>query len=438
MSARDLDVRPDLECALREEITRKEERIRALETQLDHAQRTSPVAGVTLPQTPPPAATRPPIRLPVFDGAPVSVIADRVQALANARNAPDLADLPPVSTIPPTPASMPFDAPDGFEPTARLDAGELRRAHRALARSRDAGHHRAPAALLCLATVALWGGLWQMNLRERQNAARPSLQNAPDAPAIAAAPLNNVTPIILPEADLKIADSLPAAAAVPTQATERAGASLPRSSYTLRSIAPPPTPLTSPRHTVSAAADSKNEALPVSALAVSAPPDARPASDPKPERKPALSTRRQTALAQLGVTGTAASERISPNKKTFLIMPAAKREQARVKVARGGAWASHPRTLTLREQDTASARPLPASSDDTYGIREGGSPDSEEQDEEQAQAVHGPRSIHARAEKTAGRTSDIEANVDHAMQTLDKMRDLLDGIDRGRKTPAHP
>ena len=435
MPAKDPDVRSGLEPesesetanALRDERERAKERLCMLETQLAEAQHTAPGRQRDPTAAAPPAVSRPPIRLPVFDGTPVMGIAKRVQAEANARGV----SMPPASTTSASKASasvpfrpmpfvsMPFNAAadtDDFEPTARLDAGQIRQAHRALARPCTSAHRRTPAALLCLGTAALWCGVWQMRMRDQQAVPGSVPQSASNAPVPADVRAMSATPVVLPEP--QAADRLPMIAPAPVHDMDRL-AHAPRFAVPASVSFRPSQPLQTPDR---------------------ARPGIRAEAAPAPMQKPPLARR------QIAAIETAASGRHAPGMKSRLLSPATRREHGKA-ASRPAAWAFLSTTHTPDGQPAAPARPSASLSRRDFGLGSsstegsGRSEGAEEQAEAQAQPVRGLHLTsygHGDRQSDGSGHNDIEANVDHAMQTLDKMRELLDDMDRAAKPRRGP
>ena len=426
MSAKDPDVRSETESMLSDQLARSEERICMLEAQLALAQKSLPAERAEEPQTPASLPTRPPISMSAFNsnpfGSSTEGIAAVVQTAANVRNTPDLPQSAP---------DMPGSASEDFEPTARLDAGELRHAHRVLIRPRTPAYRRVEVGLLCLACGALWAGVWQMQAAHRhsRSASMPqTLAAVPSAAAYATPPVPvppiSPTPLPAPASAQREAGRPPVAAGTINGRTIVEPDSSPRIASAFRSAARVSLPVSAPHHAQAIAATARQDAGPDETRFYGRSAAAR---KPTPFLPPVILPA-ETPVA-----------RHASNRKTLAVGHTAGLKHNSPKTAQLIAFLPR-RAAFFKPQPRSAVVSAPLSEPrSSYGLGSGHSEGSEEQVEEQAEAVHGTRAAaYDRDDRRDDRRDGIEANVDHALQTLDKMKALLDNMEHRRKSPAHP
>ncbi len=409
MSAKDPDVRSESESMLSDQLARSEERIRTLEAQLALVQKSPIAKRAEGPQTLAPPPTRPPISMSAFNSDPFGPategIAAVVQTAANVRYA---------SASPQRAPDTPRGASDDFEPTARFDAGELRHAHSALIRPRPAMYRRVKVGLLCLACGALWAGVWQMQAGERHSRSADMPQDiAHVSPAAAyAVPPAPVPPVPAPEAASPLA-----AAGTRNVGTILKPDASPRIVNAPHSPAHVSLPVGTPHHAQTIAANSRQDTDPAATHSYGRSTAAR---RPSPSLYPVV------------LPAETSTMRRESDRKTLAVAHRAGLKHSFAQSAQPIAFLPR-RTASFKPEPRPAvvSAPLPEPRS-SYSL---GSGRSEEQVEEQTEAVRGTR---AAAYDRDDRRDDIEANVDHAIQTLDKMKALLDNMERRRKSPTHP
>lgn len=420
MSTQDPDVRPEQESTLRDQLARSEERIGRLEAQLAVVQKSLPAECAGAPQTPATPPARPPISMSAFNnnlsGPSTEAVAATVRAAANARNAP--------SPFP----SLSNASHDGIEPTARLNAEELSHAHRALNRPRTKAYRRIEAGLLCLACGALWAGVWQMRTGERNSqrhnapqilaAVPPTAYGMPPVPVSpVSAPPQSAPPQSAPAPAPREAGRQSLAVGMMNGRTMVEPDAAPRVASAPRLRASVPVPVSAPRHARTNAANARQDAG---------------IAETRSYGRSAAARRMMPPLPSVILPTETPTLRREPNRKTLAVAHRAglKHKSAQLVAfvpRRAASFKPHPHSAFV-------SAPLPEPRG-SYGLGSGRSESFEEQVEEQAEAVHGTR---AAAYDRDDRREDIEANVDHAIQTLDKMKALLDNMEQRRKAPAHP